>query len=180
MSISWNASLPIRADGHVAGDRDHRDRVEEGGPDPGHEVRRTRPGRAHADADLAGDPGVAVGGVGAALLVADEDVAELGVVAEDVVERQDHAARVAEEDVDALEEERLADDVGPDPGPVPRPRVVEHRPPGGLDRGRVGGPVARGRGVPPFRPGLGRTRRTRPPVPSSSSSVPACPRDSAA
>ena len=118
MSISWNASLPIRADGDVAGDRDHRDGIEEGGPDPGHEVRRARPGRAHADADLAGDPGVAVGGVGAALLVADEDVAQLGVVAEDVVEGQDHAARVAEEDVDALEEERLADDVGPDPGPA--------------------------------------------------------------
>ena len=60
---------------------------------PGDEVRRAGPGRAHADADPAGDAGVAVGGVGAALLVADEDVAELGVVAEDVVERQDHAAR---------------------------------------------------------------------------------------
>ena len=95
------------------------------------------PGRAHADADLAGDAGVAVGGVGAALLVADEDVADLGVVAEDVVERQDHAARVAEEDVDALADERLADDVGPDPGPAPRPRVVEHRLAGPLDGGRA-------------------------------------------
>ena len=52
--------------------------------------------------------GVAVGRMGAALLVADEHVAELGVVAEDVVERQDDAARIAEEDVDALAEERLA------------------------------------------------------------------------
>ena len=73
------------------------------------------PRRAQADADPAGDPGVAVGGVGAALLVADEDVAQLGVVAEDVVEGQDHAAGIAEEDVDALAQERLADDVGPDP-----------------------------------------------------------------
>ncbi len=79
--------------GDVAGDRDHRDRVEEGSPDPRHEVRRTRAGGPHADADLAGDPGVAVGGVGAALLVADEDVAQLRIVAEDVVEGQDHAAR---------------------------------------------------------------------------------------
>ena len=66
------------------------------------------PGGAHAHADLAGGPGVAVGRVGAALLVADEDVPELGVVAEDVVERQDDAARVAEEDVGALADERLA------------------------------------------------------------------------
>ena len=93
---------------HVAGDRHDRDRVEEGGPDAGHEVRGARAGRPHADPDPAGDPGVAVGRVGAALLVADEDVAELGIVAEDVVERQDDPARVAEEDVDALAEERLA------------------------------------------------------------------------
>ncbi len=65
--------------------------------------------RAHADADPAGDPGVAVGGVGAALLVADEDVAQLGVVAEDVVERAGSTPPgIAEEDVDALAEERLA------------------------------------------------------------------------
>ena len=98
----------------VAGDRDHRHRIELGRPDAGDEVRGARPGGAHAHADPAGDAGVAVGGVGAALLVADEDVAELGVVAEDVVERQDHAARVAEEDVDALAEQRLAEDVGAD------------------------------------------------------------------
>ena len=181
MSISWNASLPIRAARHVARDRDHRDRVEEGGPDPGHEVRGAGSGGAHADPDLAGHPGVAVGGMGPALLVADEDVAQLGVVAEDVVERQDHAAGVAEEDVRALEEERLADDVGPDPGAVPGPGVVEHRPAGGLDRGRVGGPV--GRDVAPTRrprrpaaarTRLGRTRRLgRPSLRHRHRSVPA-------
>ena len=132
------------------------------------------PGRAHADADLAGDAGVAVGGVGAALLVADEDVAELGVVAEDVVERQDHAAGVAEEDVDALAEERLADDVGADPGPAPRPRVVEHRPAGLLDGGRVRRPVARH--VAPRASGLGARSDSAasPTAPSSSSSL-VCP-----
>ena len=64
--------------------------------------------------------------MGATLLVADEHVAQLRVVAEDVVERQDHAARVAEEDVDALAEERLADDVRADAGPLERLRLVEH------------------------------------------------------
>ena len=137
----------------VAGDRDDRDGVEEGGADAGDEVRGARAGRPHADADAAGDAGVAVGGVGAALLVADEDVAQLGVVAEDVVERQDHAAGVAEEDVDALVEERLADDVGADPRPPPRPRVVEHRLAGPFDGRRARGPVAGD--VAPARVGLG-------------------------
>ena len=118
MSISWNASLPISADGHVAGDRDHRDRVEQRGADAGDEVGGARAARPEADADPAGHAGVAVGRVGAALLVADEHVAQLRVVAEDVVERQDHAAGIAEEHVDALAEERLADDVGADAGPV--------------------------------------------------------------
>ena len=171
MSISWNASLPMSARRDVAGDRDDRDGVEERGADAGDEVRRARAGRAHADADLAGDAGVAVGGVGAALLVADEDVAQLGVVAEDVVERQDHAAGVAEEDVDALEEERLADDVGADPRPLPRPRVVEHRPAGLFDGRRVRGPVAGDVAPARVRARRRRTRRFRRLHPSSSSSL---------
>ena len=123
--------------GHVAGDRDHRHRVQEGGADPGHEVGRARSRGPHAHADPAGDPRVAVGGVGAALLVADEDVAELGVVAEDVVERQDHAARVAEEDVDALAEEGLAQDVGADARALEVATVMEHPLAGTLDRRRL-------------------------------------------
>ncbi len=125
----------------VAGDGDHRHRVEERRADPGHEVCGARPGRAHAHPDPAGHPGVAVGGVRAALLVADEDVAQLRVVAEDVVQREDDAARVAEEDVDALAEERLAQDVGPDPRSLEVARLVEHRLPGALDRRGLGRPV---------------------------------------
>ena len=89
--------------GHVAGDRDHRDRVQLGGGDRGHEVGGAGTARPHAHADPAAGPGVAVGGVAAALLVADEDVPDLGVVAEDVVDREDDAARVAEQDVGALD-----------------------------------------------------------------------------
>ena len=105
--------------------------------------------------------GVAVGGVGAALLVADEDVPQLRVVAEDVVQRQDHAAGVAEEDVDALPEQGLADDVGADPRADAalaradgdgRRALVEHLALGALDRRgvlragrRAGGSAARGR-----------------------------------
>ena len=122
---------------HVAGDRDHRHRIEQGRPDPGDEVRGARTGRAHAHPDAAGDAGVAVGGVGAALLVADEDVAQLRVVAEDVVQRQDHAARVAEEDVDALAEQGLAQDVGTDARALEVARLVEHALAGLLDGGGV-------------------------------------------
>ncbi len=143
MSISWKASLPMSADGHVAGDRDHRDGVEHRGADPGDEVGGARAGGAHAHANLAGHPGIAVRGMGAALLVANEDVAELGVVAEDVVEREDDAAGVREQDVNALPEERLADDVGADPRALAGLDLVEHLAPGMLDRGRRGGPVAR-------------------------------------
>src|SRR6185369_3342218 len=68
------------------------------------------------------------------------------------------AAGVAEEDVDALVEERLADDVGADPRPPPRPRIVEHRLAGLFDRRRARGPVAGD--MAPARVGA-RRRRTR-------------------
>ena len=92
---------------------------------------------------MPGDAGVPVGRVGPALLVADEDVAQLRVVAQDVVERQDHATRVAEEDVDALAEERLAQDVGADARPLEVARLVEHALLGALDRGGVRRAVGR-------------------------------------
>jgi hypothetical protein len=127
--------------GHVAGDRHDRHRVQERRPDPGDEVGRARARGAHAHTDPTGHPRVAVGGVRAALLVADEDVAQLGVVAEDVVERQDDAARIREEDLDPLAQERLAQDVRADPGPLQVAPLMEHPLPGALDRGGLGGAV---------------------------------------
>ena len=114
------------------------------------------PGGAHAHADPPGDASVAVGSVSAALLVADEHVAQLGIVAEHVVQRQDHAARVAEEHVDALAEERLAEDVGADARAAQVACFVEHGLAGVLDRGRRGGPVVRDVAAP------GCVVRTRP------------------
>ena len=128
---------------HVARDRDHRHRIEHRGPDPRDEVRGTGAGGAHADPDRPGDPGVPVGRVGAALLVADQDVAKLRVVAQDVVQRQDHAARVAEEDVDALAKEGLAQDVRPDARPLEVACLMEHALPGALDRRRARRAVGR-------------------------------------
>ncbi len=64
--------------GDLAGDGDDGDAVEHGGGDAGDEVGGAGAGGGHADADAAGGAGVAVGHVGGALLVADEDVVEVG------------------------------------------------------------------------------------------------------
>ena len=144
---------------HVAGDRDHRHRIEERRPDPRHQVGRARPRRPHADPDPAGHPRVAVRRVRPALLVADEHVAELRVVPEHVVERQDHPARVAEEDVDALAQERLAQHVGPDAGPPELAALVEHLLAGALDGRRLGRPVV-GHVAAPLRRGRGQAEGT--------------------
>jgi hypothetical protein len=73
--------------------------------------------------------------VRATLFVTNEHVTELWVIAEDVVERQDHATGVAEEDVDTLAEECLAQHVGADPGALELTPLVEHVLASLLDRG---------------------------------------------
>ncbi len=63
--------------GHLAGDDHHRDRIHVGGGDAGHGVggAGARSGDGHPH--LTGCPGVAVGRMGAALLVAGQDMADL-------------------------------------------------------------------------------------------------------
>ena len=97
MSISWKASLPMSAPGTLPVMATIGMESSCAVAMPVTRLVAPGPRGAQADADLAGGAGVAVGGVGGALLVADQDVAELGVVAPDVVERQDHAAGVAED-----------------------------------------------------------------------------------
>ena len=86
-----------RGAGDLAGDRDHRHRVHVGVGDRGDQVGRARPAGRHADADLAGGAGVALGRVAGALLVPDQDVPDLDRVVERVVRREDRAARDAED-----------------------------------------------------------------------------------
>ena len=159
MSISWNASLPMSAWGTFPVIATIGTESSWAVPMPVTRLVAPGPARAHADADLAGGAGVAVGRVGAALLVTDEDVAQLGVVAEDVVQGQDHAARVAEEHVDALVEQRLAEGVGADPGALEDAPLVEHVLARLLDGGRLGGSVGR-HVAPTF--AFGRTVARRP------------------
>ena len=142
----------------ITGDRDDGHGVQEGGADAGDEVGRAGSGGAHAHADPSGDPCVAVGGVSAALLVADEHVTQLRVVAEDVVQRQDHAARIREEDIDSLAQERLAQDVGADARALELAALVEHAFAGALDRRRLRRAVV-GHVAAPGRRTRGRARR---------------------
>ena len=86
----------------LAGDGHHGDRVQIGVGDAGDQVGRARAAGGHADADLAGGAGIAVGGVHGALLVAHQDVAQHLGVEQRVVERDDHPAGEAEEHVAAL------------------------------------------------------------------------------
>ena len=108
-----------RAD-HLPGDADQRHGVHEGVGDAGDEVRRARAGGAVADARLAGDARVGVGGVGGALLVLHQVVLDRvflrldafgdganadAAVLEHVVEGQVGAAGQAEDGVDAFAQE---------------------------------------------------------------------------
>ena len=94
----------------VAGDHDDGHGVHVGGGDAGDEVGGAGPGGGEADAGASGDAGVAVGGVGGGLFVADQDMLDVGVGAQLVVEGEDDAARVSEEDVNALGPEAFHED----------------------------------------------------------------------
>ena len=156
---------PVGADqvgGDLAGDRDHGNRVHVGVGQRGDQVGRARPAGGHADADAPGGLRVAGGGVPGALLVADQDVADLLGVEQRVVGGEHGAAGDAEDHVDADplegEDERLR------PGDPHRGRVRVVRP-GRGGRGAAGlgglpGAVRRPRGRLAGAAGLGRAAAT--------------------
>ena len=91
--------------------------VELGVGDGGDEVRGPRPAGGHADADLAGRAGVALGGKPAALLVPRQDHANL--VAEPrqgLVQGNGRPAGIGENRVHAVVYEALHDDIRPADG----------------------------------------------------------------
>ena len=92
MSASWK---------DLARDADDRHRVHVGVGDGGDQVRRTRTGRRDGDSDLVGCRCIAFGGMARTLLVAHQDVAQLGGVHERVVDGEDRAAREPEDVFDA-------------------------------------------------------------------------------
>ena len=97
--------------GNLPGDADDGDGVHLRGGESGDEVGGAGAGGGGADADFAGGAGVAVGGHGGGLFVADEDVAQLWVAGEGAVEGEHGAAGQAEDGIHAFPQQAFADDL---------------------------------------------------------------------
>ncbi len=93
-----------RAD--LAGDADHRHRIQHRVGNAGDQIRGAGAGGGHADADLAAGAGEAIGRQRCTLLVAHQDVLQRRIH-QRVVERHDGAAGIAEQRADALGLQRL-------------------------------------------------------------------------
>ena len=98
---------------HLAGQADDRNAVHQRVDQPGHRVRRPRPRGHQHHADLAGGARIALGRVHRAPLLADQDVADRVLLEQRVVDRQDGAARVAENHLHALVLQGAQQDLGP-------------------------------------------------------------------
>jgi len=94
----------------LAGDRDHGDGVHVGGRDSGGEVRRSRAGSGDADAHAAGRTRIAVRSVRRGLFMADHHEPDRRFV-QRVEQRQDRAARIAEDDLRPFLDQRFDQDL---------------------------------------------------------------------
>ena len=95
--------------GRAAGEDDDGQRADEGFGDAGHQVGGARPCRDAAHAWLSGELRMAGGHAGRNLLVAHQDVADLGRVVQRVVDAQRVAAGHAEDEAHALGLQHLYD-----------------------------------------------------------------------
>ena len=87
---------------HLAGEADDRHAIHQRVGEAGDGVGGAGAGGHQHHADLAGRAGIALGGVHGALLVADQDVAQRVLLEDRVIDRQDGAAGIAEDMLDAL------------------------------------------------------------------------------
>ena len=100
--------------GHLAGDGDQRHRVHLGVGQAGDQVERTGPGGRHHHAGLAAGPRVSLGREDAPLLVPRQDRPDpVAVSRQRLVQRHARAARIGEDDLDAVPHQRLDQNVGP-------------------------------------------------------------------
>ena len=106
----------IRADEmrrHLAGDADDGDRIHQRVGEAGDRIGGAGAGSDEHDARPAARAGIALGRMRRALLMTDEDVADgMLVIVQHVVDRQDGAAGIAENDIDALVLQGLDDHFG--------------------------------------------------------------------
>ncbi len=99
---------------HLAGDRHQRDGIHLGVGQAGHQVQRTRAGGRHHHARPARGPRISFGGEDAPLLVSRQDRANpVAKSRQGLMERHARAARISEDDLDPMANERLDQDVGP-------------------------------------------------------------------
>ena len=87
---------------NLPGDADQRDGIHQRVGEAGDRVGRTGAGGDEDRADLAGRTRVALGGMDRALLVANQNVADLLLLEDRVVDRQHRSAGIAEQHLDTL------------------------------------------------------------------------------
>ena len=97
---------------HLAGDADERNGIHQRVGEAGHGVGRAGARRHQADADLAGRARIAFRRMKRTALLAHEDVADFLLLEQLVVDRQHGAARIAENQLDALIGERRQHNLG--------------------------------------------------------------------
>ena len=95
---------------HLPGEADDRDRIHQRVGETGHGVGGARPGGHEHDPDLAGRACIAFGGMDGAALLPDQDVTQRVLLEQRVVDRQDGATGIAEDEFYALVHQRLEDD----------------------------------------------------------------------
>ena len=102
VSASWKASLPMRWVGTWPVRQTIGTESISASVRPVTALVAPGPAGHQHDADLAGRARIALGGMHRALLVAHQDVAQPVLLEERVVDRQDGAAGIAENDINAL------------------------------------------------------------------------------
>ena len=100
--------------GNLAGDGDQRHGIHLGVGQAGDQVERPGAGGRHHHARLAGGAGISLGREDAPLLVARQDRPDpVAVSRQRLVHRHARAARIGEDDLDAVPRQRLDQNVGP-------------------------------------------------------------------
>ena len=84
---------------NLPGDDNHRDGVHQCIGDAGDRIGRARARGDEDDTRLAGRAGIAFGGMGGGLFMADEDVADALLLEQSVINRQHSAAGIAKNDL---------------------------------------------------------------------------------